>query len=162
LWGCGLSRTALQAIGLGLGADVPIFIHGRNAFAEGIGEQFTEVRVPDAWYLLTMPGVAVPTPEIFRAPGLRRDTPAIRPTDWRAGFGGNDLQAVACAQHPEIARHLDWLRQYGDARMTGSGACCFVELPDEAAAQAAQAALPGDLQGKIVRGLPAHPLFALT
>ena len=162
LWGCGLSCAELQAIGLALGADVPIFIHGRNAFAEGVGECFTDVTAPASWYLLTMPGVAVPTQEIFRSPELRRDTPAIRPVDWQPGFGHNDLETVACARHPEILHHLDWLRQHGAARMTGSGGCCFVELPDEAAARAAQAALPDHMRGQVVRGLGAHPLFALT
>ncbi len=162
LWGCGLSRRELQAIGLTLGADVPIFIHGRNSFAEGVGEHFTDVAVPDAWYLLTLPGVAVPTLEIFRSPELQRNTAAICPADWQPGFGHNDLQPVACTRYPEIARHLYCLRQLGDARMTGSGAGCFVEFPDEGAARAAAASLPDNMNGQVVRGLAAHPLFALT
>lgn len=162
LWGCGLSRRELQAIGLALGADVPIFIHGRNCFAEGIGEQFTDAAVPEAWYLLTLPAVAVPTAEIFRSPDLRRDTPAMKPADWRPGVGHNDLEPVACALYPEVACHLDWLRHLGDARMTGSGAGCFVEFRDEAAARAAHALLPDSMRGLVVRGLGVHPLFALT
>ncbi|MDO8958400.1 MAG: 4-(cytidine 5'-diphospho)-2-C-methyl-D-erythritol kinase [Rhodocyclaceae bacterium] len=162
LWGCGLSNERLQAIGLTLGADVPIFIHGRNCFAEGIGEHFTDVAVPEAWYLLTLPAVAVPTAEIFRSPALKRDTPAMKPADWRPGVGHNDLEPVACALYPEVARHLDWLRHLGDARMTGSGAGCFVEFRDEAAARAAHALLPDSMQGLVVRGLGVHPLFALT
>lgn len=158
LWGCGLTRAALRAIGLGLGADVPVFVHGRNCFAAGIGEEFTDVALPDAWYLLTMPTVAVPTAEIFGSPLLRRDTPAMAPADWRPGMGGNDLEAVACARHPEVARHLDRLRRLGDARMTGSGACCFVPFPAEAAARAALAQLPEDMGGRVVRGLEKHPL----
>jgi 4-diphosphocytidyl-2-C-methyl-D-erythritol kinase len=162
LWGCGLSREELQAIGLGLGADVPVFVHGRNCFAEGVGEEFTDVAVPEEWYLLTMPAVAVPTPEIFRSPLLRRDTPAIAPADWRPGMGGNDLEAVACALYPEVARHLDWLRRHGDARMTGSGACCFAAFTTEAAARAVRHLLPADMPGFVVRGLQKHPLCALT
>jgi 4-diphosphocytidyl-2-C-methyl-D-erythritol kinase len=162
LWGGGLSRTALQALGLTLGADVPIFIHGQTAFAEGIGEHFTDVAAPTGWYLLTMPDVAVPTLEIFRSPTLRRDTPAIRPADWRPDFGHNDLEPVACALYPEVARHVDYLRRYGDARMTGSGACCFVAFPDEGAAQDALLSLPGNMKGQVVRGLASHPLSALT
>ncbi|MDP2107705.1 MAG: 4-(cytidine 5'-diphospho)-2-C-methyl-D-erythritol kinase [Rhodocyclaceae bacterium] len=162
LWGCGLSKERLQAIGLTLGADVPIFIHGRNCFAEGIGEQFTAAEVPEAWYLLTLPAVAVPTAEIFRSPGLRRDTPAMKPADWQPGVGHNDLEPVACALYSEVACHLDWLRHLGDARMTGSGAGCFVEFRDEAAARAAHALLPDSMQGLVVRGLGVHPLFALT
>ena len=88
LWGCGRSSGELQALGLQLGADVPIFIHGRSAFAEGVGERFSDVAPPPAWYLVTMPDVAVPTADIFRAPDLRRDTPAMRAADWRPGCGG--------------------------------------------------------------------------
>lgn len=162
LWDGGLSRMELQALGLTLGADVPIFIHGQTAFAEGIGEHFTDVTAPADWYLLTMPDVAVPTLEIFRSPALRRDTPAIRPADWQPGFGQNNLEPVACALYPEVARHLETLRRHGAARMTGSGACCFVAFPDEAAAQDALLSLPGNMKGQVVRGLASHPLSALT
>lgn len=158
LWGCGLSRKRLQEIGLGLGADVPIFIHGRNCFAEGVGERFTNVAVPDACYLLAMPAVHVPTADIFRAPDLKRDTPEIRPADWRPGFGRNDMEPVACMLHPEIARHLAELRRFGDARMTGSGACCFVGFATRAAAEAARRELPPGMRVEVVDGLAVHPL----
>jgi 4-diphosphocytidyl-2-C-methyl-D-erythritol kinase len=161
LWGCGLSRERLQEIGLGLGADVPIFIHGRNSFAAGVGECFTDVAVPDAWYLLTMPAVHVPTADIFRSPQLKRDTPEIRPADWRPGMGHNDLEPVACTMYPEIARHLAELRRFGDARMTGSGACCFVGFGSEAAAESARRALPEDITARVVKGLSCHPLIKL-
>lgn len=159
LWGTGLDSVALQRIGLALGADVPIFIHGRSAFAEGVGEVFADVAPPPAWYLVVVPPVAVPTPEIFRSPQLRRDTPAIAVTDWHPGFGHNDLETVACSLYPEVARHLDCLRRYGDARMSGSGACCFVDFPDQAAAQAALLALPEGMQGHVAAGLDRHPLL---
>jgi 4-diphosphocytidyl-2-C-methyl-D-erythritol kinase len=158
LWDCGLSNQQLQAIGLTLGADVPIFVHGRNCFAAGVGEHFTAVAVPEAWYLLTLPDVAVPTVEIFRSPNLRRDTPAMKPADWRPGVGHNDLEPVACSLYPEVTRHLAILHGFGDARMTGSGACCFVEFADATAAEAARLALPDDMQAQVVRGLPDHPL----
>ncbi|MBU1645382.1 MAG: 4-(cytidine 5'-diphospho)-2-C-methyl-D-erythritol kinase [Gammaproteobacteria bacterium] len=159
LWGCGLDTTELQRIGLALGADVPVFIHGRSTFAEGVGEQFTDVAPAPACYLVLVPPVGVPTPDIFRAPDLRRDTPAIRPADWRDGFGGNDLEAVACRLYPEVQRHLDWLRTLGvPARMSGSGACCFAEFPDAAAARSALARLPADMTGFVARGLDVHPL----
>ncbi|NWG31929.1 MAG: 4-(cytidine 5'-diphospho)-2-C-methyl-D-erythritol kinase [Rhodocyclaceae bacterium] len=158
LWGCGLSRVQLQAIGLRLGADVPVFIHGRNCFAEGVGERFTDVAVPAAWYLLAMPPVHVPTAEIFRSPLLARDTPEIRPADWRPGFGRNDLEPVACALHPEVARYLAELRRFGAARMTGSGACCFVEFAAREAAECARRKLPDDFRIELVRGLDLHPL----
>lgn len=162
LWRCGLSRERLQETGLALGADVPVFIHGRNCFAEGIGERFTDVVVPDDCYLLAFPPVAVPTPEIFRSTDLKRDTPPIAPADWRPGFGRNDLEPVACALYPEIARHLEFLRRHGDARMTGSGACCFVACADAAAAQVAAANRPAGTDAQVVQGLAAHPLSSLT
>jgi 4-diphosphocytidyl-2-C-methyl-D-erythritol kinase len=159
LWGCGLSSPELQRIGLALGADVPVFLHGRSTFAEGVGERFTDVTPAPAWYLVLVPPVAVPTAEIFGAPDLRRDTPAIVPADWRDGFGGNDLEPVACRLYPEVRRHLDWLRALGaPARMSGSGACCFAEFGDEAAARAAHARLPADMRGFVARGIDRHPL----
>jgi 4-diphosphocytidyl-2-C-methyl-D-erythritol kinase len=161
LWRTGLDSPTLQRIGLALGADVPFFVHGRSSFAEGVGERFTDLALPPAWYLVLVPAVAVPTPEIFRSPQLRRNTPAIAAADWRPGFGHNDLEAVACALYPEVARHLDWLRQYGDARMSGSGACCFVEFGLESAARAAFAALPAGMSGFVAAGLDRHPLATI-
>ena len=159
LWGCGLSRERLQEIGLGLGADVPIFIHGRNCFAEGIGERFTEVAVPDECYLLAMPPVHVPTADIFRSPHLKRDTAEIHPTDWRPGFGRNDMEPVAADLYPTIARYLAELRRFGDARMTGSGACCFAGFPSRMEAEAARRELPDDFHVQVVTGMLAHPLL---
>ena len=161
LWRTGLDSLQLQRIGLALGADVPVFVHGRTAFAEGVGEHFTDVSLPAAWYLVLVPGVAVPTQEIFRSAGLRRDTPTIAAADWRPGFGHNDLEAVACELYPEVARHLEWLRQHGDARMSGSGACCFVEFAGESAAKMALAALPADMRGFIAAGMDRHPLLLI-
>jgi 4-diphosphocytidyl-2-C-methyl-D-erythritol kinase len=158
LWRTGLDSIRLQQIGLTLGADVPIFIHGHAAFAEGVGERFADVALPPAWYLVLVPALAVPTPEIFRSARLRRDTPAIAARDWRPGFGHNDLETVACALYPEVTRHLEWLRQHGDARMSGSGACCFVEFGDESVAGAAMSALPADMRGFVAAGLDRHPL----
>lgn len=161
LWATRLDSAALQRIGLALGADVPFFIHGRTAFAEGVGERFTDVVAPPAWYLVVVPPVAVPTVDIFRAPELRRDTPVMAAADWRAGVGHNDLEAVACARFPAVAQHLEWLRRYGDARMSGSGACCFVGFAAAAAANAALAALPDGMRGFVARGLDEHPILAL-
>lgn len=164
LWNCGLDRVELQRIGLALGADVPIFIHGRNAFAEGIGEKFADVALPDAWYLVLTPPLEVPTAAIFAAADLVRDTPPIGPDEWRSHAGSNGLERVACRLYPEIARHLGWLRTLGTARhaaMSGSGACCFAEFADEPDARAALAALPPEMTGFVARGLAEHPLAAL-
>jgi 4-diphosphocytidyl-2-C-methyl-D-erythritol kinase len=158
LWGLNLPRAHLQALGLTLGADVPVFIHGHSCFAEGVGERFTDLAMPAAWYLLSFPRAVVPTAEIFRAPELERATPPISPSDWRPGFGRNDLEPVACARYPEVARHLAVLRRFGDARMTGSGACCFVAFAGFEEAERARSALPAEMAACVVRGIDLHPL----
>ncbi|AEV25437.1 4-diphosphocytidyl-2C-methyl-D-erythritol kinase [Azospira oryzae PS] len=161
LWQLGLSRERLQALGLTLGADVPVFIFGRTAFAEGVGEALQAVPAAPAWYLVLQPPVAVPTVDIFRAPELKRDTPVMAAADWRPGLGGNDLEPVACARFPEVARHLAWLQHFGRARMSGSGACVFAEFPEQAGAEAALAQLPPDMRGWVAPGLDSHPLYGL-
>lgn len=161
LWQLGLPRRRLQEIGLTLGADVPVFVFGRNAFAEGVGEELRPVDVPRAWYVVLEPPVQVPTVDVFRAPELRRDTPAIAADTWVPGFGDNDLQAVAVARFPEVARHLQWLSRFAEARMTGSGACVFAAFECEEAARAVLAELPADMRGWVAPGLPGHPLAAL-
>lgn len=159
LWQAGLSRTELEVLGLQLGADVPIFVHGHAAFAEGVGERFHDVMPPEACYLVLVPPVSVPTAEIFGAADLRRDTPAIRPADWQPGMGHNDMEPVAVRLYPLVGDYLKLLSPYGRPRMSGSGACVFVELPDEAAARAAQRALPAEVQSFVARGLTRHPLL---
>lgn len=159
LWQTGLSRQRLEEIGLALGADVPVFIHGRNTFAEGVGEAFTDVELPPATYLVLQPPVNVPTAAIFGAPELCRNTPPIKPAEWRPGIGHNDLQAVACARFPAVAEHLAWLRQHApDAMMTGSGACVFAAFARREAAEAALVRLPVGMAGWLAEGLAAHPL----
>ena len=164
LWGLGLPRARLQALGLTLGADVPVFVFGRNAFAEGVGEALQSVELPPAWYVVLEPPVGVPTAAIFSAPELRRDTPEMRAADWRPGGGHNDLEPVACARFPAVSEHLAWLNAQvpGRARMSGSGACVFAELSDRAAAEAVVARLPAGWRGWAAPGLAAHPLFDLA
>lgn len=162
LWQTGLPRSELERISLRLGADVPVFVHGRNTFAEGIGEAFTDIALPPATYLVLQPAATVPTAAIFGAPELVRDTPAIRPADWRPGFGRNDLEAVACGRFPAVAAQLDWLRRHAaDAMMTGSGACVFAAFAQRNAAEAVHAQLPPGTTGWLADGLAAHPLTTL-
>lgn len=161
LWQLGLSRVRLQEIGLALGADVPIFVFGRNAFAEGVGEALTPIDLPEAWYVVLEPPVQVPTVEIFRRPELKRDTAAIAAVDWRPGFGGNDLEPVATALYHEVAEHIGWLSAYGNVRMSGSGACVFAEFEGRHEAEAVAAQLPPGMRGWVARGLPRHPLAGL-
>jgi 4-diphosphocytidyl-2-C-methyl-D-erythritol kinase len=143
LWHAGFSRADLMALGLQLGADVPFFLFGQNAFAEGVGEQLQAIETPAFWYVVIEPGVMVPTAAIFGAPHLTRNTKPVRIADFSrvpVGFGKNDLQEVAVAQHSAIAEAIAWLAQFGNARMTGSGACVFCAFANEQEADAALAA----------------------
>ena len=159
LWQTGLPRSELERIGLALGADVPVFVHGRNCFAEGVGERFIDLELPAATYLILQPAAHVPTAAIFGAATLCRDTPPLDPSQWRPGIGHNDLEPVACAAFPPVAAALDWLRGFApEAMMTGSGACVFAAFADPAAAQAVFAQRPSGWCGWVVRGLAQHPL----
>ena len=161
LWQLGLSRKRLQDIGLALGADVPFFIFGANAFAEGVGEHLHAVDLPPAWYVVLEPPVQVPTAAIFSAPELRRDTPSIHPAAWRPGFGGNDLEAVAASRYPAVAEHLRWLSNFGQARMSGSGACVFSAFERQEEALSVIARMPAGMRGWVAAGLNGHPLRSL-
>lgn len=158
LWQTGLTRVQLQDLAVELGADVPVFVFGRSAFAEGVGERLAEIPLPPSWYLVLVPETPVSTAEIFSAPELTRNTIAITIAAFSVGQGRNDLEPVVCRRYPQVARHLEWLRRYGDARMTGSGACVFCGFETEAQAQRVLAKLPADMRGFVARGLDRHPL----
>lgn len=160
LWRTGLARAQLQELALELGADVPVFVFGRSAFAEGVGERLAALEMPPAWYLVLVPETAVSTAEIFSAPELTRNTNAITIAAFSVGQGRNDLEPVVCRRYPQVARHLEWLRQYGDARMTGSGACVFCGFETETQAQRVLSELPADMRGFVARGLDRHPLWS--
>lgn len=164
LWDMGLSRARLMQMGLSLGADVPVFVFGENAFAEGVGERLQACLLPDAWYVVLFPPVHVATAQIFAHPELTRDTISlkIRDLSLRALHNNkalhNDLQPVVCSLYPEVARYLAWLGRFAQARMTGSGACVFAEFADAGQAQAVLEQLPQDMRGIVAHGLPYHPL----
>lgn len=174
LWGANFPRQRLQALGLQLGADVPFFVYGRSAFAEGVGEALQAIDIPPAWYLVLAPRASVATSEIFAAPNLTRDTKAIKMADFSAGWdrgsasgreslpGHNDLEPVVCERHPEVARAIAWLRQFADARMTGSGACVFASFATEQDARAVLARVPDGMGGWVARGIDEHPLRHLA
>lgn len=134
LWQTGLTRAELMALSLQLGADVPFFLFGQNAFAEGVGETLMPVATPERWFVVIEPGVSVPTAAIFGASELTRDTKPVKMSDFSGaaiGFGKNDLQVVAAKLFPPIAAAIEWLQPYGKARMTGSGACVFCSFAQE-------------------------------
>jgi 4-diphosphocytidyl-2-C-methyl-D-erythritol kinase len=159
LWNLRLGRGQLMEIAKKLGADVPVFVYGRNALGEGIGERLTALELPAAWYLVLEPQVSVSTREIFGS-ALTGQSKALKIPPFFPGQGRNDLEAAVAARYPEVAAHLEWLRQRcPQARMTGSGACVFAELKSQAEARALHGQLPGGMRGFVARGLDRHPLF---
>lgn len=163
LWGCGLDLDALAALGLALGADVPVFVRGRAAWAEGVGEVLTPIEPPESWYVVLSPPVAVSTAAVFAAWDrefhLTPPRPALKIRDFRAGPGQNDLEPVVRRLYPEVDRTLIWLKKFGEACMTGSGACVFLAAENEARAREILAARPAGLaDGFVARGVNRHPV----
>ena len=159
LWGARLPRHELARLALGLGADVPFFLLGRNAFAEGIGEVLTPLDLAPAWYVVLTPQVAVSTREIFASNALTRNTKPLKITGLFRGAGrersrGRDVPALPAGR----VRLCDWLKAFGDARMSGSGSCVFAAFGSESEARAVAAKIPGAWRGVAVRGLDRHPL----
>jgi 4-diphosphocytidyl-2-C-methyl-D-erythritol kinase len=158
MWGLGLEIGALAALGLQLGADVPVFVGQRAAWAEGIGEVLMPADFPEPVYLLVRPDAAVATAEIFKAPELTRDSPVITIRDFLMAGGRNDFEPVVRRRYPAVADALDWVGRLAPARLTGTGSCVFAAMPDERAARAACERLPERWQGWVVRGLNRSPL----
>lgn len=158
IWGCRLPRRHLQEIGLKLGADVPFFIFGETAFAEGVGEDLSPLSVPPAWYVMAAPSVSVPTSEIFSDPLLTRDSEILIMRAFATHTTRNDMQETVCRKFPEVAEALVWLSQYGAARMSGSGACIFAPFDSKDAAEQVLAKAPQGLKVWVAEGLDRHPL----
>ncbi len=165
LWKTRLSRAQLLDLAVKLGADVPVFVFGENALAEGIGEQLRALDLPAVWYVVLCPPVVVPTAAVFSHPDLKRDSQKVTIQGFTGGVPGvavNDLQPLVLRQYPEVARHLAWLAKSGDALMTGSGACVFAPFGSETEARQVIARLPAGMQGFVARGLQRHPLYELA
>ncbi len=158
LWDTGLSEDQLAGLGLELGADLPVFIRGRAAWAEGVGEMLTPVDLPEPWYLILAP-CHVSTAEIFSDPKLERSSPPITLNDFLSGCVDNSCLPVVCEHYPEVAAALEWLNQHAQARLTGTGGCIFAAFEDEASARQLLQQLPKPYQGFVGRGLNRSPLF---
>jgi 4-diphosphocytidyl-2-C-methyl-D-erythritol kinase len=154
-WSLGYSREHLAALGLQLGADVPVFVLGHSAWGEGRGEQLVPVSLPERWYLIVHPGVAVSTAEIFQAAELTRNSPPITMRDFLAGASRNDCEPVVRGRYGQVAAALDWLSAYAPARLTGTGSCVFAAFDSEAAANAVAAQVPAQFQAWVAKGLAA-------
>ncbi|HEY2606726.1 MAG TPA: 4-(cytidine 5'-diphospho)-2-C-methyl-D-erythritol kinase [Paraburkholderia sp.] len=172
LWNLNLPRLELQALALKLGADVPFFVFGKNAFAQGVGESLDVVQLPPRHFLVVTPRVLVPTAAIFSEKALTRDSKPIIITDfpaelscnteWPESFGRNDMQQVVVGKYAEVAQVLRWFENIAPARMSGSGASVFAAFRNKAEAEAAQAKLPGEWNSAVAAGLDQHPLFTFA
>ena len=158
LWRTGLTLAELAELGLTLGADVPVFVRGQAAWAEGVGERLTPVDLAEPWFVVLVPACPVATGAVFNDPDLTRNSPPITITDFAAGPGGNDCEAVVYRRYPEVAAAARWLKQYGQARLTGTGACVFAAFPDGPSAERVLARLPAGWTGFMARGCNRSPL----
>jgi 4-diphosphocytidyl-2-C-methyl-D-erythritol kinase len=159
LWGLGLSDAELAAIGAKLGADVPIFVQGRAAWVEGVGEKLTPTDYPEDVFLIVKPQANVSTASIFQAPELTRNSPLTTIRAFLAGGGRNDCTSTVRSRYPEVAEALDWLEEFGPAKLTGTGSCVFVSLPDTRVAAEVLARLPARWRGFVAHGANRSPLL---
>lgn len=157
-WQTGLSLSELAALGLRLGADVPVFVHGAAAWAEGIGEQLTPIQLDQPWFVVLSPGCHVPTGLIFADPELTRNAAPITIPDFVKGAGGNNCEAVVYRRYPEIAAAAAWLEHYGSAHLTGTGSCVFAAFPNKRGAEQVLSQLPTHWAGFIAQGCNRSPL----
>jgi 4-diphosphocytidyl-2-C-methyl-D-erythritol kinase len=158
LWGCGLALERLFELGRVLGADVPVFLHGSSAWAEGRGDRLTAVDLPERWYVIIRPDVAVATAEVFQAPELTRNSPLITIRGFLESGGRNDCEPVVRARYSQVREALEWLRQSAPARLTGTGSCVFAEFTSAAAAAELAARVPDRWTRFVARGLNRSPV----
>ena len=159
LWSCQLSNDELATIGLKLGADVPVFIHGYAAWAEGVGEKLSPISPPEPWYAVIIPPCHVSTREIFATTELTRDCEPITISRFLSGEGRNVCEEIVKEHYPAVSESLSWLAQYGQARMTGTGACVFVDVNSQRQAQEIINGLPESWQGFVAKGCNRSPLI---
>jgi 4-diphosphocytidyl-2-C-methyl-D-erythritol kinase len=159
LWDCGLTTAQLAALGLHLGADVPVFVHGHSAWAEGVGQELQAVTLPESWYLVLNPQVNVSTAEVFADAQLIRDCPPITIRDFLAGQGRNVCQPIVTARHPQVMAAIEALSEYAPAMMTGTGACVFARFDTQTAADAAWQVLSGSWDGFVAKGIAISPVY---
>ncbi|MCP5159044.1 MAG: 4-(cytidine 5'-diphospho)-2-C-methyl-D-erythritol kinase [Gammaproteobacteria bacterium] len=157
-WRTGLTIAALAELGLQLGADVPVFVHGHAAWAEGVGEQLTPITLDEPWFVVLIPPCSVATGAVFNDPELTRNSPLLTIADFVKGAGGNDSEAVVYCRYPKVAAAAAWLGQHGKARLTGTGACVFAAFPDIVSARQVLERLPLDCTGFMARGCNRSPL----
>ena len=161
VWGCGLPVDALARLGLPLGADVPVFVRGSSAWGQGVGEDLQPLELPEAWYVVIHPGVAVGTRDVFQSPELTRNSPIITIRAFFQSGGRNDCEPVVRARFPEVAEALDWLGRFAPARLTGTGSCIFAPCPTAIDAERLAARVPDRWTSYVARGLNVSPVHEL-
>jgi 4-diphosphocytidyl-2-C-methyl-D-erythritol kinase len=161
LWRTQLDLDELALLGAGLGSDVPVFVRGSSAWAQGRGELLEPLELPERWFVLLYPGVAVSTAEIFQAPELTRNSPLITIRAFFQGGTRNDFEPVVRARYPEVAAALDWLGHFAPARLTGSGSCVYAAFARPADAERVAARVPDAWRSFVARGVNRSPLHAL-
>lgn len=159
LWQCGFNKDELAHMGKELGADIPVFVYGATAWAEGIGEQLTPVSLPKRWYVVVQPAVEVSTASIFSDPQLTRDNPPITIADFLARGSENVFEPLVTGKYPEVKQALDWLEQHAPARMTGTGSCVFASLETRFEANDILSQLPAELSGFVASGTQYSPMY---
>jgi 4-diphosphocytidyl-2-C-methyl-D-erythritol kinase len=161
VWGCGLPVEALARLGLPLGADVPVFVRGSSAWGQGVGEDLQPLELPEAWYVVIHPGVAVGTRDVFQSPELTRNSAVITIRAFFQAGGRNDCEPVVRARFPEVAEALDWLGRFAPARLTGTGSCIFAPCATAIDAERLAARVPDRWTSYVARGLNVSPVHAL-
>lgn len=162
LWGVHLPPAELARLGLALGADVPVFIHGQAAWGEGIGEVLTPVEPEEAWFLVLVPPVHVSTAQVFASPELTGYSPPLTIRDFHEGRGlRNDLEAAVRSRYPEVDRAMRWLSEYGEPRMSGSGGCVFLKVANADRGRQILERIPKPFTGFVARGMNRHPLYMM-
>jgi 4-diphosphocytidyl-2-C-methyl-D-erythritol kinase len=158
LWQCGLSKAQLQSLGLQLGADVPVFLHGHTAWAEGIGEKLQNLALPEAWFAVITPECQVSTAQIFNHPELTRNTAPIRIPAFPFSGSRNDCEQVVCALYPQVQSALNWLNKFASAHMSGTGSSVFASFTSREQAVAVLEQLPLEFAGFVAQGVNRSPL----
>jgi 4-diphosphocytidyl-2-C-methyl-D-erythritol kinase len=161
VWDCGLPVDALATLGLPLGADVPVFVRGCSAWGQGVGDDLQPLELPEAWYVVIHPGVAVGTRDVFQSPELTRNSPVITIRGFFQSGGRNDCEPVVRARFPEVAEALDWLGKFASARLTGTGSCIFASCPTAIDAERLAARVPDRWTSYVARGLNVSPVREL-
>jgi 4-diphosphocytidyl-2-C-methyl-D-erythritol kinase len=159
IWDTRLPAEELAALGLSLGADVPVFVRGHAAWAEGVGERLTPIEIDEPWYVIIDPQVTVSTAEVFAAPELTRDSPALTIRDFLSGGGENVFEPVVLPRYPGVRDAFEWLNRHARARLTGSGGCVFAAFRSRVEAEAVLVDLPARWQGFVALGRNRSPLL---